>query len=70
MSGYVVVCENRSVLLDSNCYVVHLNQSEFYFDEDGRTVIYTGSLPFIDKVLEPGKYQSLPNGDLVIISLL
>lgn len=68
VSGYVVVCENRSVLLDTSCMVVHLNESEFIFAENG-TVFYTGPLPFVDPVLEPNHYQCLPNGDVVMIRL-
>lgn len=66
VSGYVVVCEDRSVLLDTTCPVVHLNESEFYFDVNVTNIVhYTGNIPFIEPILTPGHYQSLPNGDLV-----
>lgn len=65
LSGSVAVCENRSVLLDTTCNVVHLNESEFIF-LDNRTVLYNGSLPFVDPVLYPGQYESLPDGTLAV----
>lgn len=65
LSGSVAVCENRSVLLDTSCSVIHLNESEVVF-LDNNTVIYNGSLPFIDPVLQPGEYESLPDGGLAV----
>lgn len=65
ISGSVAVCENRSVLLDTSCNVVHLNETEFIF-LDNNTVLYNGTIPFIDPVLQPGEYESLPDGGLAV----
>lgn len=66
VSGYVVVCENRSVLLDQTCPVIHLNESEYHFDVNETNIVhYDGDIPFIDPILTPGHYQSLPTGELV-----
>lgn len=59
------MCENRSVLLDTSCNVVHLNETEFIF-LDNNTVVYNGSIPFIDSNLQPGEYESLPDGGLAV----
>ena len=65
LSGSVAVCENRSVIEDTSCNIVHLNETEFVFC-DNNTVLYNGSLPFIDPVLLPGEYESLPDGGLAV----
>ncbi|XP_057374372.1 uncharacterized protein LOC130695276 [Daphnia carinata] len=65
LSGSVAVCENRSVLLDASCNVVRLNETEFIF-LDNNTVLYNGTTPFIDPVLQPGEYESLPDGGLAV----
>lgn len=65
LSGSVAVCENRSVLLDTTCTMIHLNESEYIF-LDNNTVLYNGSIPFIGPVLHPGEYESLPDGTLAV----
>ena len=65
LSGSVAVCENRSMLLDTTCNVIRLNESEFVFLNDS-TVLYNGSIPFIDSILQPGEYESLPDGGLAV----
>lgn len=65
LSGSVAVCENRSVIEDTSCNVIHLNQTEFIFF-DNNTVLYNGSIPFIGPTLQPGEYESLPDGGLAV----
>lgn len=65
LSGSVAVCENRSVLLDTSCTTVHLNETEYIWLANN-TVLYNGSIPFIGPVLYPGDYESLPDGTLAV----
>ena len=66
MSGYVVVCQNRSVLPnDEDCLLWYLKPGEFEFQDDG-SVVYKGDLPFLPPVFLPGEYEAQPDGSLAI----
>ena len=66
MSGYVVVCENRSVLpTDDDCIRYYLNQDEIIFQDDG-SVVYTGHNRFLPDIFFPGQYEALPDGRIAI----